>query len=358
MKRFYSIDFMKLLFAYIVAFSHFGVTVSPGAGVAVQIFFVISGFFLAKKFYAKSYPNKGKEYNQWDYTKDHVKSLYAHYVFSLAVLAIYTVGEGMMHFFSNPCKENLFNVLRDVYGLLPEIFLVQNAGFFNGGINYPLWQMCTLLISGYFVYALLCFNDKISREIIFPAAIIMIQGMLCSDVDWWGTVVILHVPLCRAFSGLCIGVLAYYFTMTSYYNRIKEKRLLFNIVTIGSLISIFVFNNYHNIYIITSVIMIWGFYDKDSWINKLLNRKIFKYFGDFSYAIYLNHALIINILNTYVFPNFILEKTRVSSCFVKSVTFFAVLTVYSVITMYIVNKYKKDKLFKNYKRKEEFQYGK
>ncbi len=50
MKRLYSIDFLKLIFAYVIAYFHFGHTIAPGPTVTVQIFFFISGFFLAKKF--------------------------------------------------------------------------------------------------------------------------------------------------------------------------------------------------------------------------------------------------------------------------------------------------------------------
>ena len=45
-RRIYSIDVLKLVFAYIIAFFHFGTTIAPGPTVAVQVFFIISVFFL------------------------------------------------------------------------------------------------------------------------------------------------------------------------------------------------------------------------------------------------------------------------------------------------------------------------
>ena len=65
-KRIYSIDVLKLVFAYIIAFFHFGTTIAPGPTVAVQVFFIISGFFLGKKFYARSFADGGKSYSAWD----------------------------------------------------------------------------------------------------------------------------------------------------------------------------------------------------------------------------------------------------------------------------------------------------
>ena len=79
--RIYSIDLLKFIFAYLVVFAHMDINY-PGASVAVDFFFVFSGFFLAKKFYSKSVDNP-KDYNQFCYTADHVKRLYPQYVFSL-----------------------------------------------------------------------------------------------------------------------------------------------------------------------------------------------------------------------------------------------------------------------------------
>ena len=45
MKRIYSIDFIKLLFAYIIALGHFGAQLSPGGYVTVQIFILFLAIF-------------------------------------------------------------------------------------------------------------------------------------------------------------------------------------------------------------------------------------------------------------------------------------------------------------------------
>ena len=160
MRRIYSIDFFKLLFAYFIALSHFGVATSPSAVSVVQIFYIISGFFLAKKFYSKSFSDGGKTYNQWDYTKQHVASLYPHYIFSLIMILLFFAVRMLFVLFANPSFANLSNIIKLFYDVIPEALLLQNTGFFGGGINFPLWQLCALIISGYFIYALLCINEK------------------------------------------------------------------------------------------------------------------------------------------------------------------------------------------------------
>ena len=335
MKRIYSLDLFKLCFAYIIALGHFGTHVPPGSGVTVQIFFIISGFFLARKFYTKSYPYQENSYNQWDYTVDHVKSLYPHYLFSLLILvcchllAELVTGEEPLSLYAGAQK---------IYELIPELLLVQNTGIFEGGINYPLWQMCVLVIGGYFVYGALCLNERISRHFVFPAAILMIQVLLKQDVDPWGSVGFFHVPLLRAISPLCIGVLAYYLTTTQYYTALKNKPIVFNILSVLGLVSIFVFQGHQNIFLITFVVVLLAMYDENSWFNRVFNRKIFRRFGEFSYAIYLNHALIISLLRKLGFPviHRVIGKELPGD--LQAAIYLVILTVYSVVTLWLVNR--------------------
>ena len=338
MKRIYSFDVFKLVFAYLIAVFHFGTEIPPGPGITVELFFIISGFFLGRKFYTKHQADPNNGYDQICYTRDHVKSLYPHYIFSLIVLTVYTFIAGIITFLQNPSANQIVMIVKNIYATIPEFFFLQNTGFFGGGTNYPLWQLCALVISGYFVYGLLYKNEKLAREFIFPAAILMIQAFLASSDDIWGTVVFFHIPLLRAFSPLCIGVLAYYFTTTSYYEYIRSKKLLFNLASVFAFCSLFVPDGYHNIYLITFVILLLAMYDPDSWINRLLNRNIFRNFGQMSFAVYLNHAVVIKLLQDQIFPLLFGANDTLSVNLIKHVIFLAVLTVYSVFTVSLVKK--------------------
>ena len=338
MKRIYSFDVLKVAFAYLIAIFHFGTELPPGPGITVELFFIISGFFLGKKFYDKYQADPNNDYDQIRYTKDHIKSLYPHYVFSLIVLTVYTFIAGVITFVKEPSAYQIVMIVKNVYATIPEYFFLQNTGFFDGGTNYPLWQLCTLLISGYFIYGILHKNEKLAREFILPAAILMIQAYLDVCEDGWGTVLFFHAPILRAFSPVCMGVLAYYFTTTSYYQYIRSKKLLFNLASIFAFLSIYAPQGYHNIYLITFVFLMLAMYDPESWINKLLNRKIFKSFGQLSYAIFLNHAMVIDLLKDQIFPLLFGASEALSAVLLKHAIFLVVLTAYSYFTIFIVNK--------------------
>ena len=338
MKRIYSFDVFKLFFAYLIAVFHFGAEIMPDPSIVVQLFFIVSGFFLGRKFYTKYQADPNNKYDQICYTKDHIKSLYPHYIFSLAVLTVYTFFAGVLTFLREPSAYQIVMIVKEVYATIPELFFVQNTGFFGGGTNYPLWQLSTLLISGYFIYGILYKNEKLAREFILPAAILMIQALLETDVDGWGTFGFFHMPILRAFSPVCIGVMTYYFTTTSYYQYIKSKKLLFNLVSVFAFLSLYAPQAYHNIYLITFVFLLLAMYDPESWINRLLNRKIFRHAGQLSYALFLNHAMVIDLLQDQVFPLVFGAFDSASISPLQYGIYVIVLTAYSCFTIYLVNR--------------------
>ena len=71
------------------------------------------------------------------------------------MIAIYSVAKQLMFFLKEPTFSHVLAASKEIYFLIPEIFLVQNVGFFGGGINYPLWQMCALIVSS-FLYMVYC----------------------------------------------------------------------------------------------------------------------------------------------------------------------------------------------------------
>lgn len=338
MRRMYSLDILKLVLAYVIALFHFGTTVMPGPTVTVQIFFLFSGFFLAKKFYSRTQGDG--EYDQWSYTLDHIRTIYPHYILALAVFFAYTLARALVYLILEPSMEALSQILLSVYNQIPDVLLLQSAYYFHDSLNYPLWQLSALLISGYFVYGLLCWNEKLSRKLLFPAAILMIQSLLYTGVDIWGNWGPFYVPLLRAFSPMCIGVLAYRFTMTEYYPALKKHRICFDLAAIYGLVTIFRYGGHANIFLVTAVVLLWNCWDADSLLNRLFNHRIFRHCGGLSLAVYMNHALLARFLEARVYLP--LESAGTPApLWQKNLTYLVILTVYSALTLTITEKWKK-----------------
>lgn len=327
MNRNYTLDVLKLVLAYVVAFFHVGAAISPGPTVAVSMFFIFSGFFLARKFYRSE-----ATYSAWSYTVDHIRGLYPHYLFSHVVLFLYLLARAVLYFLRDPSAEGLREILLSFYNQVPDLLFLQSSYTFHDSINYPLWQISALLIAGYFVFALLRYNDKLSRRILFPASILMLLSLLQSGVDLWANYGPIYLPLLRAFGPLCIGVLTYYFTTTEYWQRLLRHRTCLNLAACLGLIGIIAFGEHGNIYLIATPVIILGCQPEGSWLNLLLNRRIFRHCGKLSYAVYLNHALIERITCARLFPNVRPLGAR------GLLVYFLLLTGYSVVTMLLVER--------------------
>ena len=333
MKRLYSIDFLKLVFAYVIAYFHFGHTIAPGPTVTVQIFFFISGFFLAKKFYSRSFADHGEGYTAWNYTLDHVKGLYPHYVFAYAVFLLYNTARAALVFLRSPSFAAIQETALSYYDQIPNMLFMQSAYYFHDNMNYPLWQLSALVIGGYFVYGMLCHNEKLSRQLLFPGIILMTLSLLHTGIALDANYGIFYIPVLRAFTGLAFGVLVYYFTTTPYYDQLKAKAVFFNIAVLLSLLCIFVYADHGNIHYATGAMLILGCYDESSWINKLLNHKVFRHCGKLSYCIYLNHALICRFLN-----GFLSSRLEGLGQLQRDSIYFVLLTCFSVAMMVFVDK--------------------
>lgn len=324
--RMYSLDLLKLVLAYVVAFFHVGTHIAPGSTAAVQIFFVISGFFLGKKFYSR----KDANYTAWRYTLDHVRGLYPHYLFSQLALFAYLTARAVYYFLLSPSWEALGNLIKSFYGQIPDLLLVQSAYTSYPSINYPLWQLSALLIAGYFVFALLRWNEPFSRRILLPGAILMLLSLLETGVALDGNYGVVYMPLFRAFGGLCLGVLTWYFTTTEYFETLWRHKRLMNLAGLVGLVGVFAYETYYNIFLLGTMAVLLCCCQADSWLNRIFNHRCFRHCGKLSYAIYLNQALIERFVCARLFPH---QELGLKG----NLVFFLLLTLYSMATVVFVD---------------------
>jgi len=335
MKRIYSLDLFKLYFAYVIAFGHFGGIDLPGASFAVKLFFVISGFFLARKFYAKSYIADGlftsqNRYSHKNYTLDHIKQLFPHYLFSFLVMFIYTIAvSSSASITEKGLMSTAYLSARTAYSNIPELMLVQSSGFFGNGLNYPTWQISAIIICGYLIYTCMYYCEKLSVDLLFPAAFILFETYWIVGRDPFANIGCLPATLARGFAMMALGVIIYKFSMSDLYGKIKSFSVFYNLFSLFILAGMFIFERYNGVHIIAFGVIILYLYNPDSWFNRIFNRNIFKICGSLSYAIYLNHAFIIEIVHSIMGQ----QNTSFTACAVMFVS----LTIYSLITIKITD---------------------
>lgn len=339
MSRNYTFDVLKFVFAIGIALFHYSTYLS-GVGVVVELFFILSGFFLSKEYYYNKCRNK--VISPYNYTVKHIKKLYLPYLFALFMIFLYPYIKDIILILkrSNP-EHTIKDFIIQIYDLIPEVFMVQNIGIYQGGINYPLWQVCVLIVASHFIYSLLCINDKFTINVICPLLFICIYTLLTDynniGYDIWGKIYCFYVPLLRGIAPVSLGVVLY--KIVEKNMSICENKyglLLVNIMLCLSIVGVILLDRYNYLYLLFACAIIFAVSCERTWINFIFNRSIFKILGPLSYSIYLNHALLI-----YVFKDATVFIENKFNLFINDVLlnfiFIVVLLLYSLMTMCIVN---------------------
>lgn len=331
--RIYSIDLLKFIFAYLVVFAHMDISY-PGASVAVDFFFVFSGFFLAKKFYSKSAENP-KEYNQFRYTADHIKRLYPQYVFSLLVMLCYLCGRDLVRIVLG--SENAGNIGQTVFRIfevIPDMFMVQDMGYFiGGGLNPAAWYVSAMVIIGYFIYAMMCYDHRKTSEFILPILFILTCAYMKFgryNFDVYGA---LYIPLVRCTQYMAEGVIIYRIFKSKAFEAVRNGSLFFNLIGLFGIAALFAFERYKNIHIVLFAFVVLYTMCPESWINRIVKGRIFARIGDVSYAVYLNHPAVIMAMED-IFAAMGITMAHTQFAWLAA----AVSLVYSVFTVLLLDR--------------------
>lgn len=331
-RRVYSLDVFKMLLAYEIALGHFLIELPPSPGVAVDFFFILSGFFLGKKFYSQTYGKGNDGCSAWEYTLAHTKSIYPHYLFSLAVFFVYLVIRSIVYLFLEPSWQSVWDLGAFFYDQIPELLMLQSSHTFTNGILFPSWQISATLIGGYFVYELLRQNEKLTRRVLLPLSLLMVRYALASGVDNFSNIGYIYMPLLRAFSAMGLGVLTWYFMGTKYCTTLLRHKLAVNIGSILAIAGMLLYTDRGRIFLVLIpflIVVCWG---SDCWLNRIFSHSMFRGCAKMSLAVYMNHSFILSICINQIQP-------RIGNVDWNTlgVIYIIVLTVYSLITIRIVD---------------------
>ena len=327
-KRNFSIELLKLYFAISVALghAHLGSTLPIiSGGYAVLLFFVLSGYFLVNSFNSNKYPSA------WHYSYARLKRIYPYYLFSFIVLFLY---KNLQH------TNNFCTTFKDFLTSLPEIFLLQNIGVFSGGINYPLWQLCTLIVVSHVLFALLICNKEATLNVICPLLSLSVFTYLSNAYgtgtpDSWGVECeFIYVPLVRAAGSISLGMFLNYpikkmlkFLDSSTFSHLP---LLMSVASIPLFVTFWLNRNNYTIVIPFSLILVCMFYSK-GFFSKFFQKAIFSKLDKLSLAIYLNHAFIIHLFQYHA------NIYSGLSSLATDLLYLAILIMYSIIALLAVD---------------------
>lgn len=308
-----SISLYRILFTILILLLHIGY--GMGSYIAVDFFFVLSGFLLAKKVYGSS-----KDTSILKYVWNRFARLYPIYIITFFIYLM------VFEYCSNPTGF-LMKGLHDLPSFWKQIPMLTPFGSEQMiTINLPSWYVCVLFYVSIVFYIIL---KKIDKRIILPMlfaislVILSFYFITEGNLDLYEIYRSIdignqHIPigsdgLFKGIADMGLGIVLFeIFDKTN--SKINNNQLVLCHIIEGALaISVIVASVFLNhtrwdyLYLIAILVFIYlAFLPHNS---KFFDNKIINYFGKLSYSIYLNHAVFAWVVFSEYSYNWSLQRT-------------------------------------------------
>ncbi len=209
MKNNNAIVFWRIVFTYMIVAFHFSTTfpwmtevgVVPGWYLAVEFFFLVSGYLIYAKF-----DDQLKRYGSAvRFTLHRFATIWPEYIISfiLTFTAIVCLGK------------NKLPVIPLIFDSKFEILLLQGIGLDRGWdyINPTLWYLSVMILSGFIIFFFLKYLKRFFVGYLAPALIILFLFLIVYNVGDLDVAVIqpgenVNYPLFRGLAEMCLGMYA------------------------------------------------------------------------------------------------------------------------------------------------------
>lgn len=336
MKKNFAVEAWRFIFCIIICLYHFlGYGGAQEAGMpfkggylAVEFFFIVSGFLLMQHFEQKAStedflrPEKAAaEYFGKKYLR-----LFPHHAFTLIILAVL-------------CLTMVgYSVTKVVTVGFWEFFMLGQFGFgAKSMINTPAWYVSALLIASFVIYYLLLRNRQRFLYFFAPALICIIYAQFFQSADFLNQNLTCKFLVCngvfRALAGMSLGCLCYL-----AYIRLKpvlQGRFGFcsSILELG-IFALFLRIIYHGGYthwdflvLPLMAVFVTSIFLGNSILSRLLNNRLSAYLGKLSYAVYLNQG-IFTVIAIMRFSGY--DYWQAAGAYLAAVVVFSVLSTWLV----------------------------
>lgn len=331
-KRNYELDFLKLIFALFVFWTHITQYLNEKlyetlpvqfASISVHFFFIVSGMMMANSIVKHNAGTLSDTHSAGKSAIEFVIKKYKSIGWQFVVASIICVCVSNY-------KESFPTAIKQLLWGFPEITMISSSGvwLFNNG---PTWYLSAMFICMLPIAYLLYKNRDFALYVFAPVTAVVTYGYMCKANNWvlvaqsefQGFVMGSFI---RAACGLCFGICAW-----TIYSRIKNgntnKRMRV-LLTITEIVLYFTFfavwfllkSNPTLIAVaITLPIAIAITFSGKSYVNNLFRFKWMGCFGPLSLTIYLNHRAAIKlVLKIYTERSF---KFRLCAAILLTIVF-------------------------------------
>lgn len=295
------VDGLRAVSLLVIILFHLDMPGIPGGFVAVDIFFIISGFLITSGIASEVHLDS---FSFANFYKRRVIRLAPAYI----LVMVCTILAAMILMLSSELKEFFRSVIYSSF-FLANFYLWDNVGgYFSLNSDYvPLLHLWTLAVEEQYYLAwplAMIIISKLSRR---PAVIIAILLLLSVFLSEWAALhyraAAYYMAPTRAFD-LLLGALLAFIPVRNFSAYIHNAISLAACVIIASAILLYststVFPGF-NAFLVSfavALIMIFSHHPKDL-VGKLLSTRLMVYFGKVSYPAYLWHWPLISFVHIY-----------------------------------------------------------
>ena len=290
--RNHAVDALKGLMILLIILHHGGLLPFLRHGyLGVDVFFVISGYFLMQGFVTKGGSAVA-------YTRRRLQQVWLPYLFALLLACVldykhltsFSGGQGFLNTYAPMAA---FLTLTEELG-----FVFHTPVILVGG-----WFLSVLIIGGFLLYGLLEYNERLAVKVILPFSIVLGFTWLFSlsaNVENFRTVGAVGLPLLRGFLEMGLGVLchAVFYELKTGPRVASVLFFAALLVFVGMLLSERALDGF---LVFVIPIMLLGVLGPQSWLRDAYGRcptKILAWLGVLSLELYLIHQPVLHIVHS------------------------------------------------------------
>ncbi len=306
------IEIMRFIFAIGIVMFHFngrysGAGIFGGGYIAVEFFFVLSGFLMARS--AKKALERGDGNNisssTWDFTFKKLKAFYKYYFFGIIVQLILT--EIIVK--HRPASEILTSLLRSAPTLTLTFYTLSwpDVSLYLGST----WFLSAMIICMFVLYPFIMKNFDMAIKVVLPILFVFVAGYVLHqygkslhNIKSWNTLFYSGIP--KSFAEIAFGASCYYLPekINHYRQNVfvsqKVADFLFTALKWGSILIVFLYSLgvYNKIYDLDCLILCAIFVSisfSDAGFHFPGNR-ITDFLGQMSLPFFIFHKIILNLL--------------------------------------------------------------
>lgn len=290
--RNHAVDALKGLMILLIILHHGGLLPFLRHGyLGVDVFFVISGYFLMQGFVTKGGSAVA-------YTRRRLQQVWLPYLFALLLacvldykrLASFSGGQGFLTTYAPMAS---FLTLTEELG-----FVFHAPVILVGG-----WFLSVLLIGGFLLYGLLEYNERLTVKVLLPFSIVLGFTWLFSlsaNIENFRTVGAVGLPLLRGFLEMGLGVLCYA-VFSELKTGPKAATALFFAALLVFVAMLLSERSLDGFLVFVIPIMLLGVLGPQSWLRDAYGRcptKILAWLGVLSLELYLIHQPVLHIVHS------------------------------------------------------------